>query len=208
MFKGEFTRPIIGRLFPASVAAKLGISSVNITPGSDAWPVATAGAVAGWAVTEGGSIGDSTAFTTAEAALSPGPAPTQDWKSHSTTPDLSGVAPAASLDAARGAVCGVYGVLPSLLDSATTGPLVREAQRHLAQWGLAPVAAIMAQEASEKLGGGVTIDVMRPLQVFDAGGRARAMGQIVEAMAMAKEAGVDLDKAAQIVNFAPEGGTM
>lgn len=78
MFKGEFTRPIIGRLFPASVAAKLGISSVNITPGSDAWPVATAGAVAGWAVTEGGSIGDSTAFTTAEAALSPEPALSAD----------------------------------------------------------------------------------------------------------------------------------
>ncbi|AVW90900.1 hypothetical protein DA792_07210 [Celeribacter baekdonensis] len=66
----------------------------------------------------------------------------------------------------------------------------------------------MAQEASDKLGVPVTIDVMRPLQAFDAGGRARAMAQIVEAMAMAKEAGVDLDKAAQIVNFAPEGGTM
>ncbi len=103
---------------------------------------------------------------------------------------------------------GVYGVLPSLLDTGTTGPLVREAQRHLAQWGLAPVAQLMAQEASDKLGVPVTIDVMRPLQAFDAGGRARAMGQIVEAMAMAKEAGVDLDKAAQIVNFAPEGGTM
>ncbi|EKE72576.1 hypothetical protein B30_06331 [Celeribacter baekdonensis B30] len=62
----------------------------------------------------------------------------------------------------------------------------------------------MAQEASEKLGGGVTLDVMRPLQTFDSGGRARATGQIVEAMA--KEAGVDLDKAAQIVNFAPERG--
>ena len=58
----------------------------------------------------------------------------------------------------------------------------------------------MAQEASEKLGGGVTLDVMRPLQTFDSGGRARATGQIVEAMA--KEA----DKAAQIVNFAPERG--
>jgi HK97 family phage major capsid protein len=65
------TRPIIDRLFPASVAAKLGVSSVNITSGSEEWPVATAGAVAGWAATEGGSVGDSSAFTTAEASLSP-----------------------------------------------------------------------------------------------------------------------------------------
>ncbi|WP_460273813.1 phage portal protein [Celeribacter sp. ULVN23_4] len=137
-----------------------------------------------------------------------GPAPAQDWKPQSTTPDLSGVAPVSSLEAARASICGVYGVLPSLMDTGTTGPLVREAQRHLAQWGLAPVAQLMAQEATDKLGTPVTIDVMRPLQAFDAGGRARAMGQIVEAMAMAKEAGVDLDKAAQIVNFAPEGGSM
>jgi hypothetical protein len=32
----------------------------------------------------------------------------------------------------------------------------------------------MAQEASDKLGTVVTIDVMRPLQAFDAGGRASA----------------------------------
>ena len=101
-------------------------------------------------------------------------------------------------------MCGVYGVLPAWLDSATTGPLVREAQRHLAQWALQPVAALMAQEASDKLGTAVTIDVMRPLQAFDAGGRARAMSQIVEAMALAKEAGVDFTAAQELVNFAPE----
>lgn len=64
------TRDIVGRLFPASVAAKLGVSSVNIASGSEEFPVATAGAVAGWAE-EGGSVGDSNAFTTAEATLSP-----------------------------------------------------------------------------------------------------------------------------------------
>lgn len=53
-----------------------------------------------------------------------------------------------------------YVVLPSLIDIGTTGPFVREAQRHLAQWGLAPVAALMAQECSDKLGDPVTIDVM------------------------------------------------
>ncbi len=130
-----------------------------------------------------------------------GPAPAQDWKPHSTTPDLSGVAPATSLDGARAAVCGVYGVLPALLDNATTGPLVREAQRHLAQWALQPVAVLIGQEATAKLGQSVTLDVMRPLQAFDAGGRARAMAGIVEALAMAKEAGVDPSEAARLVNF-------
>jgi hypothetical protein len=137
-----------------------------------------------------------------------GPAPAQDWKPNSTTPDIQGVAPGQTLTNARGSICGVYGVLPALMDEATTGPLVREAQRHLAQWTLTPIANLIAQEASEKFGTPVTLDVMRPLQAFDLGGRARSMTQIVEAMAMAKELDVDIDKVAQMVNFAPEGKSM
>lgn len=41
----------------------------------------------------------------------------------------------------------------------------------------------------------------RGLRHFDAGGRARAMAGIVEAMAMAKEADVDPTEAARLVNF-------
>jgi hypothetical protein len=37
---------------------------------------------------------------------------------------------------------------------------------------------------------GIAIDTVRPLQAFDAGGRARALSTIVEAMAKAKEAGL------------------
>ena len=65
------TMPIIDRLFPASVAARLGVQTINIDAGSVEWPVATAGAVAGWAATETGSIGDASAFTTSEKTLSP-----------------------------------------------------------------------------------------------------------------------------------------
>jgi hypothetical protein len=36
----------------------------------------------------------------------------------------------------------------------------RECERHLAQWTLSPIASIIAQEASEKLGGSIAIDVM------------------------------------------------
>ena len=65
------TRPIFDRLFPASVAARLGVNSINIPFGSVEYPVATQGAVAGWAATEGGNVPNATAFQTAETMLSP-----------------------------------------------------------------------------------------------------------------------------------------
>jgi len=91
--------------------------------------------------------------------------------------------------------------LPGLSNLATTGPMVREAQRHLAQWALQPVAVMIGQEASDKLGGAIKLDVMRPLQAFDAGGRARALGAIVQTLALAKEAGVDPSEALKLVDW-------
>ena len=116
-----------------------------------------------------------------------GPAPMQDWKPNDLTPDLSRAMTSQTLDAARDAICGVFGVLPGLMNSATTGPMVREAQRHLAGWTLQPMAMLLAEEASAKLGVEVMIDVMRPVQAFDVGGRARALSTIIEALARAKE---------------------
>jgi hypothetical protein len=107
------------------------------------------------------------------------------------TPPLREAAVVEALDAARGAICNVFGVLPALLNPATTGPLVREAQRHLATWTLQPIAELVAEEASAKLGTAIQIDVHRPLQSFDAGGSARAVAGIIEALARAKEAGLD-----------------
>ena len=94
------------------------------------------------------------------------------------------------LDAARGAVAMAFGVLPGLLNPATTGPMVREAQRHLATLVLQPMAEVLAEEATAKLGGAVSIDVHRALQSFDAGGSARAFAGIVQGLAVAKEAGL------------------
>lgn len=67
------TRPIIDRIFPQSVAARLGVQSINVTQGSEAFPVATSGAIAGWAATEGGDVAAANPFATTEATLSP------DW---------------------------------------------------------------------------------------------------------------------------------
>ena len=91
-----------------------------------------------------------------------------------------------------------------LFSSATTGPRVREAQRHLARWTLQPIAALLAEEASEKLGGTVTVDVLRPLQAYDSGGRARALLSVVQALAAAREGNIspaDLKVALDLVDW-------
>lgn len=130
-----------------------------------------------------------------------GPAPQQDWKAADISPDLSKSMTRETLAAARDAINMVFGVLPALGSSSTTGPMVREAQRHLAQWMLQPIAASIAEECADKLGSTVTLDVMRPLQAFDAGGRARALGAIVQTLALAKEAGVDPALALKLVDW-------
>ena len=125
-------------------------------------------------------------------------------KSDQISPDLSKSMTAETLAAARDAICGAFGVLPGLFNGSTTGPMVREAQRHLAGWVLQPMAELLAEEASAKLGAAVMIDVGRPLQAFDAGGRARALAQIIEAMGRAKELGLSpaqMESAVLAVNF-------
>jgi hypothetical protein len=120
------------------------------------------------------------------------------------TPRLEGALLKESHEAARDAIAMAFGVLPAMFSGNATGPLIREAQRHLATWMLSPIAAAMAEEASEKLGTVVEIDVMRPLQAFDAGGRARAAESIVRLLAQAKEAGVDPKQALHLVDWAAE----
>lgn len=120
-----------------------------------------------------------------------GPAPAQDWRPQDVTPDLQGSMAVPSLAEARGAIFAAFGVLPAMFAHNAQGPLVREAQRHLAQWMLQPIAQLMAEEVTAKLASPVKIDVVRPAQAFDAGGRARAFGAMVQALTQAKEAGLD-----------------
>jgi len=54
---------------------------------------------------------------------------------------------------------------------------------------------------TDKLGQPVQMDTLRPLQAFDAGGRARAAAGVVQALALAKEAGVDADTAMKLVGW-------
>ena len=64
-------RPLIDRIFPASVASRLGGEVINITSGAVAIPVATAGAIAGWAPTEGANVPGPVPFDFAERMLEP-----------------------------------------------------------------------------------------------------------------------------------------
>jgi hypothetical protein len=122
------------------------------------------------------------------------PAPATDWRPSDVTPDLRGAMPFDGLASARNSIMAAFGVLPALLADNAQGPLVREAQRHLAQWTIQPLASLMAEEASAKLGSEIFIDVMRPVQAYDAGGRARAVSAVVQALAMAKEAGLTAEQ--------------
>jgi hypothetical protein len=140
-----------------------------------------------------------------------GPAPSADWKPADVTPDLQRAVTASSLAAARGGICASFGVLPALFADNTTGPLVREGQRHLAQWTLQPIAELIAEEASEKLGSNVELDCITPLQAFDQGGAARALATVIEALVRAKEGGLapgDVGAALQLIDWTGPGAPL
>lgn len=65
------TRPIIDRLFPASVAAQMGCQLIAVGSGAVEWPVTTSAVTAGWAATEAGNVAGPTAYTTTDKALKP-----------------------------------------------------------------------------------------------------------------------------------------
>ena len=137
-------------------------------------------------------------------ATAAGMNPQLGQRAQDLSPDLAKAMATQTLDAARDAICMAFGVLPGLQNRATTGPMVREAQRHLAGWTLQPLAMLWGEEASAKLGADVMIDTMRPLQAYDVGGRARALSTIIKALAEAKTAGIapaDLNQALTLVNF-------
>ena len=65
------TRPIIDRLFPDSVAARMGAQMINIPSGSVEWPVTTSAVSAGWADGESANVAGPTAYVTTDRAMSP-----------------------------------------------------------------------------------------------------------------------------------------
>jgi hypothetical protein len=138
-----------------------------------------------------------------------GPGPVTDWKPQDVSPDLSKTDAGNNLVLARAAILTAFGILPAMFhEQRATGPLVREAQRDLAQWTLSPIAKLIAEECSDKLGTEISIDCVRPLRAYDESGRARSLATTLEALAAAKTAGLspgDLQTALQLVHFEEEG---
>ncbi|MGB3390739.1 MAG: phage major capsid protein [Pseudaminobacter sp.] len=65
------TRPVIDRLFPASVAAQMGVQLITIGSGAVEWPVTTSSVAAGWADGELASVAGPTTYATTDKALKP-----------------------------------------------------------------------------------------------------------------------------------------
>ena len=65
------TRPIIDRLFPASVAGRMGAELINIDSGAVEYPIVTSSIAAGWAATELGNVAGPTVFAATDRALKP-----------------------------------------------------------------------------------------------------------------------------------------
>ena len=65
------TRAIIDRIFPDSVAARMGAQMISIPSGSVEWPVTTSAVTAGWQATELGTVAGPTAYATTDKALAP-----------------------------------------------------------------------------------------------------------------------------------------
>ncbi len=65
------TRPIIDRLFPDSVAARMGAQMISIDSGAIEWPVVTSNVTAGWATSETGNVAGPTEYTTTDKAMKP-----------------------------------------------------------------------------------------------------------------------------------------
>jgi len=62
----------------------------------------------------------------------------------------------------------------------------------------------LEEEASEKLGNEIELELIKPLHAYDEGGRSRALSTIVTALAEAKKAGLspgDMSSALALVNW-------
>ncbi len=63
--------PIIDRLFPNSVSARMGAQMVSIASGTNEYPLTSSSVAAGWAASETGAVAGPTVYSTSNRALAP-----------------------------------------------------------------------------------------------------------------------------------------
>jgi len=135
-----------------------------------------------------------------------GAMPATDWKPQSMTPNLSGSYAIESIEAARDAISMAFGIPPGFWHRAVQGNALRELERFFVQYTLQAIAATMAHELSDKLDADIRIDTLRPLQAFDAGGRARSFATLIKGLSEAREAGIDPNAALRLIAWESADG--
>ena len=65
------TRPIIDRLFPESMAGRMGAQMISIDSGAVEWPVVTSSVSVGWADGETANVAGPSAYATTDRAMKP-----------------------------------------------------------------------------------------------------------------------------------------
>jgi hypothetical protein len=108
------------------------------------------------------------------------PPPQNDWRPEGLTPDTRGLEPVAHLEATRNSIMSAFGCPPLIFSAGAQSAAIRESQRHLVLYTLAPIAKIAATEIGRKLNDpDFSIDLVTPLAAADSAGRARAVGVLV-----------------------------
>ena len=158
------TRPIIDRLFPDSVAARMGVQMINIGTGATEWPVSTSQVTAAWQGSETGDVGGPTAYATVDKALAP------DWTfgiqmrltrkallqsgpalEDAVRRDMNG-AMAAGMDKAVFLGTGTGGQPLGVITGAATYGITTTAVGALASWGAIRAAVVRFMNANAAYG--------------------------------------------------------
>lgn len=107
------------------------------------------------------------------------PTPMQDWEAKSVSPDISGLGDhVAQHEAVADSIRSAYGIPPGIFGRSTPGNSIRESLRHMSFATLQPIADMLGDELSAKLGSAVEIDVVSAFGVSDFVARARALATI------------------------------
>lgn len=168
------TRPIIDRLFPASVAAQMGAQMIQIGSGAVEWPVTTSAVTAGWAATDLGNVAGPTTYATTDKALAPehtlgihmrisrkAMLQTGEALEQAIRRDMAGTM-AAELDKAIFLGTGADGQPLGVIPGASTYGITSTAIGAAATWGAFRAAVTRFMAATTASGPGAVSLLMRP----------------------------------------------
>jgi HK97 family phage major capsid protein len=156
------TRPSIDRLFPESVAGRMGAQLISIDAGAVEWPVTTSAVSAGWADGETAAVAAAVAYATTDRALTPDHnlgvqmkitrktmKQSGDALEQAVRRDMTG-AMGAAVDAAVFLGTGANGQPLGIIPGAATYGITATAVNALASWAAfrAAVARFMAASAA------------------------------------------------------------